>query len=159
MAGSCVQCGLSKYLELIIQEPCIVLCIVTVLSNRWHSCDYLQPWLFVSSLQINKIAFNPVKKCLMIIKFLHFQTVLIWHHFISMMNEMRKPSWHLIQYLELCSHGPLSAQHLILDLTCWSWWWWIIHSILNVGAWHMSKRYEMSPEFHIKYLKCIKCIL
>ena len=82
--------------------------IVTVLSNRWHNCDFLKPWFFVSSLQINWIAFNPVMNCLMIIKFVQFQTVFIRHHFISMMNGMRRYYSFLIRSLELCSHEPIN---------------------------------------------------
>ena len=83
--------------NLISAKKYIVL-IVTVLSNRWHRCDYLQPWFFVSSLKINLIAPNPVMKCHMIFKFVHLQIVFIGHHFISMMNGMRKHYCLLIQY-------------------------------------------------------------
>ena len=100
-------------------------CVVVVLYNRWHICDCLKLWI-LHLLHTSK--FKGLQPCGE--KHLSFSNLFISYHYLFdliflMINEMKNNDSLLLKLSPLCCHGPLSAQHLILDLICWSWWWMI----------------------------------
>ena len=101
--------------------------------------------------QVNLKACNPVVKMSIIFKFVHFMPIFTSNHFIFMMSGIEEVlKWN--QKLSLyCAVMDLSSVPNI--------WYWTSF----VGAdceWSKNKfggnskliRYEMCPEFHIKYL-------